>query len=184
MKPIRFATLILTLILLVTAFIPLAPKAAATQTQTYTNIAPTQTILDAMLGRHLFAPLSVIAPVITLRVENLASRDYACTLVAQTPKDWVTMQRRQSFDAVWNLQNTGTKNWGKTGIDYAYVSGAKMHTGANRFDLPNDVGPYGKIKIRVDMESPKTKGYFTTVWGLLNSSGAFCRVTLSINVNR
>lgn len=185
MKTVRFIAVVLALALFVTAFIPAAQKPVAAQALTYPVGAPAQAFMQAVMGLPLLAPMSIGAfPVLTLSVEKAATKDYACTLLAQSPKDWVTMQRRQDFDAVWTLQNTGIKNWGKTGVDFGYVSGAKMHTKASRFDIANDVGSYQKIKLSVDMNAPKTKGYYTAVWGLYNSAGAFCRVTISINVNR
>jgi hypothetical protein len=82
------------------------------------------------------------------------------------------------------VKNTGKKNWGTSSIDFKYISGTKMHTYGNAYDLASNVGAGKNVKLIVDMISPKTKGYFTTKWGLYKGSQTFCKLTLTINVNR
>jgi hypothetical protein len=185
MKTVRIAAVLLALTLFVTAVVSFAAQPVAAQTMTASSSAPAQAFVDAVMGLPLLAPMSISAiPVLNISVQSTAGKDYACTLVSQKPKDWTKMQRRQSFDAVWTVKNSGTKNWGQHGVDFGYVSGAKMHTYGDTYDLSKDVGPGGKIALVVDMASPKTKGYYTAVWGLYKGSQVFCKLSVTVNVNR
>jgi hypothetical protein len=186
MKTVRFVTMFLALAIFVTALVPFAASPVSAQTRTFAAAAPVQAFLDAALGLPLLSPMSISAiPVFTISIESAAAgSDYACSLVSQKPKDWTKMQRRQIFDAIWTVRNSGKKNWGTTSIDFKYISGTKMYTYADAYDLWSSVGPGKKIELIVDMISPKTKGYFTTKWGLYKGSKAFCKLSLTINVNR
>jgi hypothetical protein len=186
MKNVRFVTLALALVLLVTAVIPLAAQPASLQTLTYYANGPVQALVDATRGLPLLAPMSIgVGPALTVSVESVsAASDYSCSLVSQKPKDWTKMRRRQYFDAVWAVRNTGSKNWGNTSVDFAYVKGTKMHTHGDSYDLASDVGPGKKVTLTVDMTSPKTRGYYTETWGLYKGNKVFCRVSVTINVNR
>lgn len=183
MKPIRFAVAFLALALLATA-LPMAAQPAAAQA--FPLQTPAQSFADAALGLPLLSPMSIASvPFITVSLESASSTpDYACSLVSQKPKDWTKMQRRQIFDATWTVRNTGSKNWGTSGIDFKYISGTKMHTYDDSYDLSKDVGSGKSITLIVDMISPKTKGYYTAVWGLYRGSKAFCKLSITINVNR
>lgn len=184
MKTVRFAAVFLALALFAAAVLP--PVAQPVAAQGLPAESPAQSFVDAALGLPLLAPMSMVSiPVITVSVENVsASKDYACTLVSQKPKDWTKMQRRQIFDATWTVRNTGTKTWGKSGIDFKYVSGTKMHTHGDSYDLAKDVGSGKSTTLIVDMVSPKTKGYYTAVWGLYKGNQVFCKLSITINVNR
>ena len=184
MKTVRFAAVFLALALFMSAVVPFGAQPASAQT--LSNSAPAQSMMDAALGLPLLAPMSLAsAPVITIAIESVAAgSEYACTLISQKPKDWTKMQRRHIFDAKWTVQNAGTKNWGKNGIDLKYISGTKMHTWGDAYDLANDVGRGKKTTLIVDMVSPKYKGYYTAVWGLYTSNKVFCKLSVTINVNK
>lgn len=184
MKTVRFAAVFLALALFVTAVVPVAAQPVAAQG--FPAESPAQFFVDAALGLPLLAPMSIAAaPVLTISVDSAAAgADYACSVTSQKPKDWTKMQRRHIFDATWTVKNSGTKNWGKNGIDFKYVSGTKMHTYGDAYDLAKDVGPGKSIKLMVDMVSPKNKGYYTAVWGLYRGGTVFCKLSVTINVNR
>ncbi len=184
MKATRFVIVFLALALFVAAALPVAAQPVAAQALPAES--PAQAFVDAALGLPLLAPMSMVSiPAITVSVENVsASKDYACTLVSQKPKDWTKMQRRHIFDATWTVRNTGAKNWGKSGVDFKYVSGTKMHTHGSAYDLAKDVGSGKTTTLIVDMVSPKTKGYYTAVWGLYKGAQVFCKLSVTINVNR
>jgi hypothetical protein len=121
------------------------------------------------------------APIVTV---NSYTSDYNCALVYQKPADWTRMGRRQDFDAKWVVKNTGKKTWSTSGIDFKYISGTKMHTHASLYDLSKSTGPGKNITLIVDMNAPKTKGYYTETWGLYAGSRLFCRVSITVNVTR
>lgn len=180
----RFLIAFLALIVFAAAALPAAAKPAVDQNLTVDLPAPS--LIDAALGLPLLAPMSMVSmPVMTVSVESVAAnKDYACALVSQKPKDWTKMQRRHIFDATWTVRNTGTKTWGKHGIDLKYISGTKMHTYGDTYNLAKNVGSGKTITLIVDMISPKTKGYYTAVWGLYKGSQVFCKLSITINVNR
>ena len=183
MKVTRFVILFLALALLA-ATLPLAGRPAAARS--LLTEAPAQDFLYAARGLPLLSPLSLTSlPALTVSIEPAsASKEYACALVSQKPKDWTKMQRRHIFDATWTVRNTGTKTWDDAHIDFKYVSGTKMHTHGDAYDLSKDVGTGKSITLIVDMISPKTKGYYTAVWGLYKGSQVFCKLSITINVNR
>lgn len=157
MKTFRFAVIAVVVSLVLTAFapIPVAQVAAAS------------------------------APAITVKFESVAAAsNYSCALVSQKPADWTRMGRRRDFDAKWVVKNTGSKTWTTTGIDFKYISGTKMHTHASAYDLSKNTGPGKNITLIVDMNAPKTRGYYTTTWGLYSGGRLFCRVSISVNVTR
>lgn len=177
MKTVRLFLLVLAVAMLIGLVLPPAHLAVAQ--------APLPSFAEAF-DPHLLAPLSIAAaPRITVSLEPAAGTpDYACKLLSQKPKDWTKMQRRHIFDATWTVRNTGSKNWGKNSIDFKYISGTKMHTYGDAYDLAQDVGPGKSITLIVDMISPKEKGYYTAVWGLFRGSKSFCKLSITINVNR
>ncbi|PWH12087.1 MAG: hypothetical protein DDG60_14900 [Anaerolineae bacterium] len=183
MKLTRFVVVLLALSLFLTLALPATLQPVMAQAVKAPLALPS--LADVLFDSHLL-PMSIIsAPVITVSVESAASgADYACTLVSQKPKDWTKMQRRHIFDATWTVRNTGKKNWGQNGVDFKYISGTKMHTYDDAYDLAKDVGAGQTITLIVDMISPKEKGYYTAVWGLFTGKKSFCKVSITINVNR
>lgn len=170
MKTVRFVTLCLALALFATAVVPFSLRSPAALA--VSAPAPASLSLSAL-------------PFYTLAFDNAAaSTDYACSLVSQKPKDWTKMGRRNIFDASWTVRNTGNRVWSKNGVDFGYVSGTKMHSYESIYDLNKDVGLEKQITLVVDMVAPKTKGYYTAVWGLYNGSQAFCKVSVTISVNK
>ncbi|RPH60573.1 MAG: hypothetical protein EHM81_05970 [Chloroflexi bacterium] len=189
MKTFRTVFAVIVVALLMAAFAPIpgiAPVAASNTVAT--TSAPAQSFVKAALGLPLLSPMTVSAsaPVISVVVEA-ATNPYACKLTAQTPVDWTKMRGRQIFDAKWTLQNTGTKPWPKASVDYKYLSGAKLHTHKDAYDLPKSVWVGKKTDIVVDMMAPKYNGtytWYTARWGLVTGSTVFCRFSITIVVNR
>jgi hypothetical protein len=108
---------------------------------------------------------------------------YSCALVKQAPADWVKMKPRQSFDMFWTVQNTGAI-WPASSTRLVYLSGAKMQTAGDSFNLAASVGRGGKVKLGVDMIAPKTPGTYTSTWGLYAGNTRICRVYIIVTVAR
>ncbi len=106
----------------------------------------------------------------------------SCTLVSVAPTRANSMPTRNDFDAVWEVKNTGSKNWESSGVDYKYVSGEKIHKRGSAYDLPTTVKPGEKLTIRVDMLAPSTAGTYTTNWALVEGSRTLCSLPLTITV--
>jgi hypothetical protein len=186
MKTVRTVAFVLALTLLVAAVVPFAAKPVSAQVANFSKSDPVQTFADAALGLPMLAPMSVAAiPVFSVSVESpAAGSDYSCTLISQKPLNWTKMERRQIFDAFWTVKNSGNRVWGQHGVDFAFVSGTKMHTDGSGFDFQKDVGKGQKIKFVVDMTTPKTKGVYSTTWGLFTGGRVFCKLGLTVNVNK
>ena len=186
MKTIRTISIVLALTLFVAAIVPFAAKPVSAQAVNFSQSDPLQSFVDAALGLPLLAPMSLSAiPIFSVTVESpLAGSEYACTLVSQSPKNWTKMGRRNIFDAKWTVKNTGTAVWGKHGVDFAFYGGTKMHTDGTKFDFSDTVGKGQKVKFVVDMTTPKTNGVYTTTWGLFTSNRVFCKLGLTVNVNK
>ena len=185
MKIVRMFSIAMAVIMLVATIVPFAVTPAAAQESTrLSTSSPAQAFVNAAQGLPLLAPMSISAPVISLNVEQVTSGSYGCTLVKQTPTDWVKMRRRQSFDVYWTVQNTGGAVWHANATKFAYVGGTKMQTREDAFRINNDVGRGKKIKLGVDMVAPKTLGTYSTLWALYSGKTSFCRVTLTVTVTR
>jgi hypothetical protein len=179
MKTVRMFSILIAVVMLIVAVVPFAATPAAAQNITnLTSAAPAQTFMDAARGLPLFAPMSITAPVISLNT----SSSYGCTLVKQSPLDWVYMQKRQSFDVYWTVANTGGTVWPANATKFQYVGGAKMQTHGDSFRIGNDVSRGKKIKLGVDMIAPKYLGTYSTLWALYAGNTMFCRVTLTLTV--
>lgn len=114
-----------------------------------------------------------------------AYNGYACQFIGQTPKDWTVMKSRQIFDTTWVLKNTGTKIWGKHGVDVRYRGDTRMHTNVpDWFDIPRGVGIGQKFTMTLDMVAPKAPGYYVSNWGLYVGSQVFCKFYVIIVVGR
>lgn len=181
MKTVRLFSIVMAVVLFVTAFVPFAPAVA--QSALAAASAPLQAFESASQGMPLLAPMSLGLPAISLSVSP-ASGSYACTFVSQSPKDWTRMRSRQYFDMVWTVKNSGNAVWIAKSTKLAYVSGTKMQTRGNSVALSSDVGRGKKVKFVVDMEAPKAKGTYSTLWAVYSGGTRFCKVTLSISVTR
>lgn len=185
MKTVRFFSITMAVIMLVAVLVPFAATPAEAQANTTTlTTSPTQSFFDAMRSFPLLAPMSISAPSISMSIESAKGSGYACSLVSQTPKDWVRMKSRQSFDMTWTVQNTGTTIWHTGSTTLAYVSGTKMQTLGNSFDISADVGRGGKTSLAIDMTAPKALGTYSTLWALTTGKTKFCRVTFVLTVIR
>jgi hypothetical protein len=105
-----------------------------------------------------------------------------CQLVSASPNTIKSMSPNTDFDAVWEVKNTGSKNWDLKAVDYKYMSGAKIYKYNAVYDLPKTVKPGESIKIIVDMIAPSSPGVYTTNWALVEGSGTLCNMSISIAV--
>ena len=110
------------------------------------------------------------------------SEGYACRLVSQNPEDGTEFNPNAKFDMIWTLQNTGNKTWQADDVDFAYVSGRKMHD-QDVYDLPRNVPPGESVNMTVNMNAPKVVNEWKTVWTLRVGGNDFCHVDVTILVN-
>lgn len=105
-----------------------------------------------------------------------------CQLQNQAPTDGTHFSPKENFKAVWTVANTGQDTWDSTSMDFEYLSGAKLFTGASIYDLSKDVPTGASIKFSVPMVAPNKPGTYTTAWTLRQGKNDFCHVDLSIIV--
>ena len=108
----------------------------------------------------------------------------SCALVSQTPANNTSFVKNADFDTTWTVKNTGTFDWIKTGVDFVYVYGTKMHkaTYGDVRDLPLDVVKNGSIALAVDMLAPAIGGTYSETWALMDGSNTICTMSLTIKV--
>jgi hypothetical protein len=138
----------------------------ATQVPTATAVPPTAT--------RTYAPP---APTRTLTPTTAA---YACKLISTSPTAGTKITTNGNFDAVWKVQNVGTKVWEVGYLDLKYISGQKMQTVADIFDVSTFVDRGGELTLIVDMKSPSTVGKYTASWALVMEGVTMCTLPVDI----
>ncbi len=185
MKTVRLFSIVMAVVMLAVAAFPFAASASSTvNTAVSAGIRPVQAFADAAMGLPLFAPMNMSMALLNFKVESVASSGYSCTYISQTPKDWVQMRSRQSFDMKWTVQNTGSLVWHPGSNDLKYISGTKMQTRGDTVHLASNVGLGKKVNLVVDMSAPKALGTYTALWSLVASKTNFCKVTIVLTVTR
>jgi hypothetical protein len=89
-----------------------------------------------------------------------------------------------TFEARWKVKNIGTISWRPKRVVLRYISGVKMHLFDEKQDLTTETAPNSLLLLIVDMISPKVKGDYTAVWGLVEARTGltFCSFTAKILV--
>lgn len=105
-----------------------------------------------------------------------------CEVIYQNPPDDTVLPAGTTFDMRWTLKNTGSDSWRADSIDVKFVSGDRLHTGADLRDMPYDVSAGSAVDILIGMEAPSTKGTYTTNWALGAGSSSVCRFFVTIKV--
>ncbi len=165
-----------------TAEADLTSTAAALPTSTFTATpteqptatqVPTATAVPPTATRTYVPP----APTRTLTPTPAA---YACKLVSTSPAAGTKININTDFDANWKVQNIGTKVWEVGYLDLKYVSGQKMQTVADIFDINTFVDKGGELTLIVDMKAPASAGKYTASWVLMMEGITLC--TLPVNI--
>lgn len=151
-----------------------------TQEPTATEIPATATALPLPT---LVPPTATLIPTIAYPTWTPTPAPYQCQITAQDPKIGAYFSPKPDFDARWTIKNTGTKTWEATEVDYFHLSGKEMYKADSRYDLKKDVKPGEEITIIVDMTGPSETGNYTETWALGTSSGNFCPMSITININ-
>lgn len=107
---------------------------------------------------------------------------YVCSLISTTPATGTKMSTFADFDAVWKVKNIGTKDWQVGYVDLKYVSGTKMQTVADIFDVNTAVLKGGELTLIVDMKAPGSAGKYTESFALIMEGTTMCVLPLNIEV--
>ena len=65
-------------------------------------------------------------------------------------------------------------------MDLSYVSGQKMQTKGDIFDITTAVAPGGELTLIVDMKTPSTAGKYSATWKLSMEGITLCTLPVSI----
>jgi hypothetical protein len=172
-----------------------AGTAGAAQTQTAVLLAPTFTPTATPTATRTASLTPTFTPTFIFQLRSATpaktstptlgpesiSGEYGCRLLDQDPEDGAKLNAKASFDAVWEVRNTGSVTWDENNIDFAFFNGDKLHE-ESVYDLNKTVKSGEAINLIVDMVAPKNEGKYRTVWSLRRGNDDFCRVTLTINV--
>ena len=78
------------------------------------------------------------------------------------------------FDLMYGIKNTGDLTW-NSNYHLKYKSGVvgQTHSGQNitLIYLPASTAPGETVNLVIDMVAPKTAGYYSSTWSLINEEG-------------
>ncbi len=151
------------------------------------TVAPTQEPLPTATLAPTWTPVPVIiiptntfVPVVPTKTKTPTPAAYSCSLISTSPTSGTKINLNADFDAAWKVKNVGTKDWEVGYLDLKYVSGTKMQTGADIYDVSTAVTKGGELTLVVDMKAPATAGKYTASWVLVMEGVTMC--TLPVNI--
>jgi hypothetical protein len=158
---------------------------AATETSAPTNtLAPTSTEIPTATMAPSFTPAPTQVIIVNTNTPAATStpKTVTCTLSEIVPATGEDFKPNAPFDAAWTIKNTGSSTWSANAIDINYLSGQKMHEGADMRDLPGDVAAAGTFRYIFDMKAPANAGRYTETWAITQSGVNLCILSVTIDV--
>lgn len=156
--------------------------AAALPTSTFTATAtlePTFTFTPAATATP-FVPTATWIPYTLTPSSTATPVAYNCELRSTSPAAGTKINVNTNYDAIWVVKNIGTKTWDLGYLDLKYVSGTKMQTVADIFDISQVVAPGEELTLIVDMKTPSTAELYTATWALVMGGTTLCTLPVSI----
>jgi hypothetical protein len=168
----------------------IAQTAGAAATQTFVLLpssTPTPTITRTPTENPTSTPTfhfvvftpTVPSPTPTL---DINAKPYLCRVISHTPADNTGFKGGVSFEAHWQVINTGSFAWDENSADYRYFSGDTLQK-KDGFDFNQSVPTGGIIDFVVPMQAPDNPGTYTTTWIIAVGKERFCPLKLTIVVN-
>jgi hypothetical protein len=149
----------------------------ATPTQ---QTQPVTTLLPSWTPGINSTVTKTYAPVAPTKTKTPTPAAYGCSLISTSPTSGTKIKLNIDFDGAWKVKNTGSKAWEVGYFDLKYISGTKMQTGGDIFDVSTAVAPGGELTLVVDMKAPGTAGKYTASWALVFQGSTLC--TLPVNI--
>lgn len=106
--------------------------------------------------------------------------DYNCRITGTSPAAGTKININSDFDMTWKMQNIGAKTWELGFVDLKYISGTKLQSYADVFDVKSAVASGGELTMVVDMKTPATAGKYTANWALVMDNITLCNLTVDI----
>ncbi len=122
------------------------------------------------------------ASVIVLPSVTTAVPMWSCNIIKTSPIYKAELKKGQSFEAHWQLLNSGFNTWYNNNVSANYRNGIAMHTNDGEMSITTAVETGDIYEVVVPMKAPLEKGAYSTVWILENKDGAFCWFTVDIEV--
>ena len=169
------------------------PRASRTHRPTRTP-PPTETLADSPSAT--LEPASLLTPTVPFTVLTSppptalpaspapTSRQPSamdCKLIWQSPPNGAVYFPQDQFTVGWNIRNIGTATWDPNSLALVHVAGARISP-TELVHLPKSVAPGASVVLSVPIRAPRHLGVYTTHWALLGGTAAFCRLTLTIQV--
>src|SRR5512133_1825687 len=139
------------------------------------TLQPTWTAVPVVI-----IPTNTFVPVVPTKTKTPTPAPYACKLVSTSPAAGTKINVGTDFDGAWKVQNNGTHVWEVGYLDLKYISGTKMQTVADIFDVSTAVAVGGELNLIVDMKAPATAGKYTASWALIMEGVTLCTLPVSI----
>jgi Ig-like domain from next to BRCA1 gene len=156
---------------------------------TATPVTPTSTDTATPTVTLTFTPLPPTArptatwiPWTSTPVYSPTPIGFACSITDYFPKSTDSFKVKTDFDGRWVVKNTGTQLWDQHQVDLKYISGTKMQTYADLFDLTATVAAGASLQVIVDMTAPATAGTYTATWAIVQYGLTICTLPLSVKI--
>ena len=111
-----------------------------------------------------------------------SSTGLSCSVALDSPSNYSEFTTNADFDGRWTLTNNGSDTWTAADLDFRYLSGTKMHEGADAYDMPADVASGASTDLVLDMVAPSSAGTYSTTWGLMLGGSTVCTMSFTIRV--
>lgn len=157
------------------------PSITPTPTVTFIYLLPTLTPIptDTLIG---FIPSG--GGVGTQTVSKFKTpQPWSCTVIVsqtQPPKGEV-IEKEAKFYAFWTVQNTGSKTWTRTTIDFVYTGGYR-HEGTKIQDTKETVVPGDTLRLSAFFIAPKNPGEYRSFFTLMVGQRQFCSMKIEFVV--
>ena len=106
--------------------------------------------------------------------------NYLCSLVSVSPASGTKMSTGADYDASWKVRNTGSKDWQVGYVDLVYVSGTKMQTKGDIFDVNVALARGAETTVAIDMLAPASAGKYTDTFQLVMEGTVMCVLPVTI----
>ncbi|PKO00386.1 MAG: hypothetical protein CVU42_04225 [Chloroflexi bacterium HGW-Chloroflexi-4] len=157
-----------------TATATLEPTATETATATSTATATAAVVIPTATNTYV--------PTVAKPTATSTPLPYTCSLVSTSPSAGTKMSANADFDSSWKIKNTGSKDWQVGYVDLRYVSGTKMQTLADVFDVNVALARGAEHTIIIDMKAPGTAGKYTASFALVMEGITMCTLPVNIEV--
>ena len=105
---------------------------------------------------------------------------YVCSLVSVSPASGTKMSTGNDFDVVWKVRNSGSKDWQPGYVDLVYVSGTKMQTKGDAFDINISLAKGAETTVALDMLAPSSARKYTESFQLVMEGIVMCTLPVTI----